>query len=139
MSVLVDTSVWIEFFSKRPAIDLKPLGLLISEHQVVTCLPVQAEILSGEMTGAVRVLVSHAFDGMIFVDADWNLREVWNKVAGLAAACRKERLGLPGIVDRMILLSAQESGSQLWTLDRGLTGLAQVSEVPLFNPISPES
>ncbi len=132
MSVLVDTSVWIEFFHRRPSFDLHTLTTLIEERQVVTCLPVMAELLSGEMTPPVRIAVHQAFDAMTCVDPDWNLPETWRQLIELAIEARKMKVGITGVVDRMILLAARGSGAQLWTLDKKILKLASATDVNLF-------
>ena len=48
MSVLVDTSVWLDFFSARPRVHpalLDHLSLLLEDGQVVTIHPIVAELL----------------------------------------------------------------------------------------------
>ena len=120
MTVLVDTSVWIEFFSPRPVIETAGLELLIGEKRVVTCLPVRAELLSGKIRGEKRHVVVRALDSMVYVDPDWGKKETWDELSGLSDLARCEKVGLPGLVDRMIVLAAKKSGSLLWTLDRKL-------------------
>lgn len=125
MNVLVDTSVWIEFFSRRPRINLVPLELMIEERRTVTCLPILAEMLSGKPAAATRATITHAFESMTFIDPDWKVLDVWHKVADLAQEAYKAKMPVPSLVDRMILLSAREAGARLWTLDLKLDRLAR--------------
>ena len=48
---------------------------------------------------------------------------VFPEVVDLALLGRKRGVGIPGLVDRMILLAARHSEAQLWTLDRKLKKL----------------
>lgn len=123
--VLVDTSVWIEFFHRKSQIDHAKIEELMGERRVVTCRPILAEILSGQMSMEIRRTISLAFSSMTYVDPDWNLSENWHRIAELSLEARKMGLGVPGIVDRMILLSVRESGAMLWTLDKKLQKLAK--------------
>ncbi|MDO8461516.1 MAG: PIN domain-containing protein [Deltaproteobacteria bacterium] len=133
-AVLVDTSVWLEFFKRKSSLDIAPLELLIEERRVATCLPIRAEILSGEIPAKPREALSQSFEAMLSVDPDWKSFFIWQKVVHLALECRRRKIGLPGIVDRMILVAAQESGAVLWTLDRKLKNLALSLSIPVSNP-----
>jgi len=134
MSVLVDSSVWIEFFQPKTFLSLHPLESLIQERDVVTCLPVKTEVLSGKMSGEMRKVIEQAFDAMDFVDLDWNSRETWNSLIEISQKAQKKKVSIPGLVDRMILASCLKSSIILWTLDRKLRGLAQALRHPLFQP-----
>lgn len=134
MKVLVDSSVWIEFFSSRPAIPLDPLESLIEERQIATCLPIKTEVLSGRMSESTRKLLLEAFDAMDFIDLDWNSSKTWEALIEFALLAQKKKASLPGLVDRMILACCQSAGSPLWTLDRKLSNLAKALKLPLFNP-----
>lgn len=130
--VLVDTSVWIEFFRKKPSISVDPLHILIEEKQVVTCLPITAEILSGEIPASKRSVIQDAFNAMVFIDLDWNSKKIWEEITHFALTAKKQGMGIPGLIDRMILLAAQKGSCSLWTLDRKLQQLAKFTKVPLF-------
>lgn len=132
MMTLVDTSVWIEFFKPRPVVDLNPLELLIEERNVVTCRPVKAEVLSGEMSVSTREVITGALESMIPVDPDWNAPATWKNIVALAAKARQKEIGVPGLVDRMILMAALESGATLWTLDKKLKRFALIFGVTLM-------
>lgn len=132
MIVLVDSSVWIEFFHRRPQLDSTQIEGLTEEHRVVTCQPITTEVLSGEMSTETRKTVSLAFSAMACVDPDWSSPETWRKIVELALDARKKGAGVPGIVDRMILLAARESGAVLWTDDKKLGKLASRIGVALY-------
>lgn len=132
MRVLVDSSVWIEFFRPRPSLALGALESLIQERQVVTCLPIKTEVLSGRITGATRTLVQQAFDAMDFVDLDWNSKATWDELIHISLKAQKKRVSIPGIVDRMLLACCLKSNLSLWTLDRKLQKLAMALLNPLF-------
>ena len=133
MNVLVDTSVWIEFFNPKPRFETARLELLIEENLCVTCLPVRAEVLSGKMAPKNRSIILRAFDSLAYADPEWKLKETWDNVADIALRARREKSTLPGLVDRMILLTAQKSGVALWTFDLKLRKLAVILGIPLSN------
>lgn len=135
MRVLVDTSVWIEFFRSRPQLSeesLSFLNLLIVDDRVVTIYPIQAELFSGTISKDRETGIRGAFDAMIHIDLDWNAASTWNELVEKAHKARKASLPIPGIVDRMILAAAEKGETSLWTLDRPLKRLAEEIGVRLF-------
>ncbi|MDL1871451.1 PIN domain nuclease [Deltaproteobacteria bacterium PRO3] len=134
MRVLVDTSVWIEFFGPKDSVSQRALEFLIQEGSVVTCLPVRAEVFSGKINPKLRDRLQKSFDAMDRVDPDWNLVATWDVIANFAARARKSGISVPGLVDRMILASALQGEARLWTLDLGLQRLAKVLGLSLFFP-----
>lgn len=130
--ILVDTSVWIEFFNRKPQINPVELESILEEKRVVTCFPIRAELLSGTMSTPVREVVTRALESLITVDPDWNKPITWQRVVASGMMARKKGIAIPGLVDRMILESALECSAALWTLDKKLKNLARHSEVPLF-------
>lgn len=132
--VLLDTSVWIEYFRPRPQINPAIVALLLEERRVVTCLPVRAELYSGVYFPEARRKFVWAFDASRTIDPDWNAVGTWDQLASFAQVAHRRGLGLPGLVDRMILLAARESDGYLWTLERKLQRLAEAVGVPVFSP-----
>lgn len=130
--VLVDTSVWIEFFAPQSTLPKDFLSVLqahIADGNVVITHPIRAELLSGHITKSHRQTIDHLFMALEFIDLDWSKQEHWDEIAGLAEIARKKGLAIPGIVDRMILLSAQKTGVTLSTLDKALLKLAQAINI----------
>lgn len=136
MKVLVDTSIWIEFFRSRPTLSEASLGflsLLIEDDRAVTILPIQTELLSGRISPRREREIHEALDAIDHVDLDWNAKSTWERLVEFAQIAHKASLPVPGIVDRMILAAAQEVQAMLWTLERPLTRLAERIKVPLFS------
>lgn len=132
--MLVDTSMWVEFFSLRPrasAASIAQLRADILEDRAVIVEPIRAELLSGHIRQAQRTTIVRALAAMRSIDLDWNAREHWNEIIALATTATKHRLAIPGVVDRMILLAAQKAGATICTLDKSLTALASVVGVAL--------
>jgi len=130
--LLVDTSIWIEFFKSKPSLDLHPLELAIEERRVATCLPILAEVLSGGISSKMKPVLLDTFEAMIQIDLDWNSKTVWQEIVSLALKARIKGLGIPGLIDRMILLAAKESHSTLWTLDQKLKRLALLEKLEML-------
>jgi predicted nucleic acid-binding protein len=135
MRVLVDTSVWAEFFRSKPSLaraGLDALGALIEDNQVVTIFPIEAEVLSGRIAKPKENEVRRAFVAIDHVDADWNVRTTWDRIVQLARTAQDANLPVLGIVDRMILLAAETHGVSIWTLEHRLARVATARGIPGF-------
>lgn len=123
--VLVDTSVWIDFFSSSP----KPISLklphLIEARQVVTSFVVLAEVLSGQMQVKTHNAIRDSFQSLGRIDADWNAVETWESVSRIAEEIRSRKLKVPGLVDRMLFFSARQHSALVWTYDLKLGALCR--------------
>ena len=64
--VLVDTSVWVEFFRKPSRLDLPAV---VDVDEVVTCLPVVQEVLQGFREEAAFALARDAMLALPVVEA----------------------------------------------------------------------
>jgi predicted nucleic acid-binding protein len=136
MNVLVDTSIWIEFFHPRPTLSddsFKSLSLLLEDDRAVTIYPIRVELLSGRLETGKKKQIRQAVEVMSHIDPDWNERGVWIRIEEMAEIANRKSLSIPGIVDRMILASAETAGASLWTLDRPLANLASLLKIPLFS------
>jgi predicted nucleic acid-binding protein len=130
--VLIDTSVWIEFFSKRSKISnetIASLKELISNGDAVIMEPIRAEILSGHILSQLRNEILSALDVLDMIDLDWNSRNTWDDIVALADIARSHQLPIPGIVDRMILIAALNANVQIASLDQTLMALARAMKV----------
>ena len=130
--MLVDTSVWAEYFRSRPALSrgqLDALAAQIENDEVVTVLPIEAEVLSGRIAGAKERDIRAAFEAFEHVDLDWNARATWDAIIALAHASQRNSLPTLGVVDRMVLLAAESRRVSLWTLDRALARVAKARGV----------
>lgn len=133
MKVLVDTSVWIEALKKSSKINRVVFDDILEDGRLVTCLPVHAELFSGNISPSLEKVCRRFFELVQFVDLDWNTAKTWEDVIEVARFCYKSRIKVPGLVDRMIFLAGQKSQSQIWTLDNSLLKLAQIVGIN-FNP-----
>lgn len=135
MRVLVDTSVWIEFFRPRPALSETSLATfsdLLTDDCVVTVHPIRAELLSGRLDGGRKVLVSEVLSAVGGIDPDWNGSDVWKRIIEMAGLAHQESLPVPGIVDRMILAAAERARVSLWALDQTMLKLARTLGIHIF-------
>lgn len=123
--IVVDTSVWIEFFRGTDAV-VRKLSLLIDEDQVALAMPVRLEILAGaparEIPRLQRVLgalpQAHPDAGI------WSLLEDWI----VRAARAGQRFG---IADLLVAGIAARASAAVWSLDTDFARMAKLGFVTL--------
>ena len=112
-SVLVDTSVWRDYFAGRPR--ARELGVLLEEDGVVLTHPaVIGELVLGGLAATEQSLLGRLPTAMEVSSPE------------LLAFIRSRRLARRGIgwVDSQLLASALVASAKLWSLDRKLSEAA---------------
>lgn len=135
MIVLIDTSVWAEYFRRRSRLseaEGAALDELIRDDRAAVVQPIRAEILSGRIKREQEKAVRDAFGALRSIDLDWNATATWDAIAGCAKDARGAGIPTVGIVDRMVLLAAERAGAALWSLDGPLRKLAKSRGGNLF-------
>lgn len=129
MSVLADTSIWIEYLRGRePA--ASQLERLVREGDALACGPVLAELLAGARSDAdAQELL--ALTSLRFVEVT---RQTWRHTGEVARALR----GLGEIVpllDVAIGVACAQARVPLWTHDRHFAQLrSALPELELYVP-----
>jgi predicted nucleic acid-binding protein len=110
--ILIDTSVWIEFFKQNPVYATE-LEALLKKRMVVTIEPIFSELLFGarndkEMKRILsywNLLPRIAFTGDTLLSS-----------ADFANQHNYHNLGI-GLIDAVIIKAAEENSCRIWTLD----------------------
>ena len=136
MRVLVDTSVWIDFFNGHPSPEAEILaGLIEDEVELLTCGVVVAEFMQGiRDKKALERLEFH------FRDMDWLTPEepqTYLSAAELYRRLRAQGITIRSTIDCLIAVLAQDHGAFLLAKDRDMrliveSGLLEVREFPLL-------
>jgi predicted nucleic acid-binding protein len=125
--ILVDTSVWIEFFRGR---DRNVVSRLRAEHDLDAVglpAPVRIELLSGARAKGVPRLQR----ALSALPTFYPTRDTWNQIERWAM--RSAALGHRfGVSDLLIAALAAERGAQLWSLDGDFRQMAKLRFVKLF-------
>ena len=122
--VLVDSSVWIDFFrgDKNTIARLDPL---LRDDRAAVSGPIVAEVTSGALTPATFQQLRTRLGALTTLEAP---SDQWDRVA--AARFSLARQGTQAhIVDLLIALTAAAANHTLLTRDRDFTAIARV--VPL--------
>lgn len=121
--VLVDTSVWIATFRKRPATSLESI---VDFDDIVTCLPVVQEVLQGFRDERALALAREAMQALPTVESPMPAA-VFHHAADLYRAARRAGLTVRSGVDCLIASCALRHGLEVLHDDRDYDVLAQVS------------
>lgn len=124
MHVLVDTSVWIDYF--RGSGDSKNLDLLIDENLIVTNEIVLAELLPylkiKKQTKVIALL--HEINK---IQLDIN----WKEIIEYQVKCLESGTNGIGIPDLIIAQNAKQNGSKVYSLDKHFRLLNKVLNIDL--------
>ena len=126
--IVVDTSIWIDFFRGRTP-TVETLSDLLERDEVAMPIPVKIEILSG----ARRIELGHldrllsALPVLHPTDETWKRVEAW-VTTGRAVGHRF------GFGDLLIAAVAAEHDCAIWSADRDFARLARLGLVTLAAP-----
>jgi predicted nucleic acid-binding protein len=121
--VLVDTSVWIEVFRRRPRVRLETL---VDFDEVVTCLPVVQEVLQGFRDERAFATAREALRAVPIVESPLRA-EVVDDAIGLYRAARRAGYTVRSGVDCLIAACALRNRLPVLHHDRDYDLLARVS------------
>jgi predicted nucleic acid-binding protein len=130
VTVLADTSVWVEYLRRGQAGKSARLDDLLARGEVVLCGPVVAELVAGAAT-ARRAELTALLNALPWVDLR---RPEWVQVGELAARLRDHGV-TTALTDVEIAVAAVAAGAELWTWDSDFARIAEVlGSLSLFAP-----
>ena len=110
MSVLVDTSIWVEYF--RTGDNSEKLDFLIDENLIVTNDLILAELIPFLKIQNQRKLINLLLNINRFV-----LSVNWNQIIEYQYKCLKNGLNGIGIQDLIIAQNAKQNHCEIYSLD----------------------
>ncbi len=114
--VLVDTTVWIDFFANKTTPQVSVLDLLLAEGEdVCTCGIVLAEILQGIRDDSAYRKTKSYFENLIYLPIN---QKIFIKSANIYRGLRKNGITIRKSLDCMIAAIAIEHHVQLLHNDR---------------------
>ena len=128
--VLVDTSVWMEYFDRKNPSVRGDLNALLRQGEVATAGLVLAELRHGcRSTPQVRGLLQ-AMEPLVYLEAD---RDTWLRAGELAAECSARGFRI-AIGDSLLAALAMRESASIFTLDRDFE---RIPRLRLFRKQSP--
>ena len=125
MQVLVDTSVWIDYF--RGGGDSISLDLLIDENLIVT-----NEIVLAELLPYLKIKKQPKVISLLHEINKTQLDINWKEIIEFQVKCLESGANGIGIPDLIIAQNAKQSGSKVYSLDKHFRLLNQVLGVDLY-------
>ena len=126
MSVLVDTSVWIEYF--RTGSDLEKLDFLIDENLIVINDLILAELVPFLKVRNQRKIIK-LLNNIYKLDMSIN----WNQIIEFQFKCLKNGLNGIGIPDLLIVQNAKQNRCDIYTLDRHFELMKDILKLQLMD------
>lgn len=122
--VLVDTSVWIEFFKQESETGDR-LSELIIKNVVWTCGIVLFEIIQGVRTENEKATLLETLSTLPYVEMT---QPLWQRAGELSASLKKKGVNLP-LSDIFIAAICLEHNLRIFTLDKHF---AQIPGVKIY-------
>jgi predicted nucleic acid-binding protein len=120
--IIVDTSIWIEFFKANEPY-FTQLKDLLDTSRVLAVECIFAELLQGARTERERSIIKDYWINLPKHDETDLLIE-----AGILSSENKWISKGIGLIDSVILFIARKTSSRIWTLDRKLNSILDDSE-----------
>jgi hypothetical protein len=110
MPILVDTSVWIEYF--RHGKNLERLDFIIDENLVVT-----NDLILAELIPFLKIRKQNKIISLLHNINKLPININWEQIIEFQYKCLKNGLNGVGIPDLIIAQNAKQNGCEVYTLD----------------------
>jgi predicted nucleic acid-binding protein len=124
--VIPDTSIWIDFFRKKPDVFLK-MKELLENRAILAVECIFGELLQGCKDKEEIDVVKGYWQNLPKVDQYSSFIE-----AGEISAMEKFLSKGVGLIDAVLIVSLRKTKSQIWTLDKKL--LSVLSKEEIYSP-----
>jgi predicted nucleic acid-binding protein len=125
MSVLVDTSVWIEYF--RHGKDLEKLDFIIDENLVVT-----NDLILTELVPFLKVRKQSKLISLLHNIKKLRLSIDWDQLVEFQYKCLKSGLNGVGLPDLIIAQNARQNDCEIYTLDNHFQFIKNIIKLDLI-------
>jgi len=125
MSVLVDTSIWIEYF--RSGNDSERLDFLIDENLIVI-----NDLILAELVPFFKVRNQKKIVGLLYNINKLSLSINWDQLIEFQFKCLKNGLNGIGIPDLILAQNAQQNRCEIYSLDNHFRLMKDILELQLL-------
>ena len=125
MTVLVDTSIWIEYFRSGNNSDI--LDFLIDENLIVT-----NDLILAELIPSLRVQNQRRIIKLLHSINKIELLINWDQIIEFQFKCIKNGLNGIGIPDLIIAQNAKQNHCKIYTLDRHFELMKDIVKLQLI-------
>lgn len=125
MSVLVDTSIWVEYF--RNGHNVEKLDYLIDENQVVI-----NDLILAELTPFLKIQNQRKLVTLLHQIYKLSMVVNWDQLIDYQYKCLKKGINGIGIPDLLITQNAKQNHCSIYSLDNHFKLMAKVLKIDLF-------
>lgn len=125
--IIIDTSIWIEFFrGNQPYFD--QVSELIDNNDIIGLSPVFGELLQGAKNNNERSIITDFWNNIYKINED----DLFIHAGAESSRSKWLDKGV-GLIDSVIITAAKNSTAFVWSLDKKLLKLITIEEK--YNPI----
>ncbi len=125
MDVLVDTSIWIDYFKEGN--DLTDLDVLIDENLVVT-----NDLILAELIPYLKIKKQFTVIKLLQEISRIPLQINWDEIVEFQVRCLKAGANGVGIPDLLIAQNAKVNNCKIYSIDKHFRLLKQVINIKLY-------
>jgi predicted nucleic acid-binding protein len=125
MSVLIDSSVWIEYF--RNGNNYEKVDFLIDENLVVT-----NDLILAELTPFLKIRKQNNLIDLLHTIEKSMINIKWDQIIELQYQCLQNGLNGVGIPDLILVQNAMQNVSKIYSLDKHFWGMKDFLELEVF-------
>jgi len=127
MPILVDTSVWIEYFRHGEGVDA--LDSLIDRDLVVT-----NDLILVELLPSIRIRGQHELASLLCEVSKLDIDIDWERIASYQYECLSKGINGLGVPDLIIAQNSKQNRCPIYTLDKHFKLMRDVIGFQLFEP-----
>lgn len=126
MSVLVDTSAWVEYF--RSGNNYEIVDFLIDENLVVT-----NDIILAELIPFLKIRKENKLVRLLNNIKKNEITAVWEQIIEFQTKCLRKGLNGIGIPDLLIAQNAKQNNVKIYSMDKHFELMKPVIRIHLFS------
>lgn len=128
LQVLIDTSIWIEYFRGKDQELVESVKDLIRTRRATLCGIVLSELLAGVRVRKSRDTLKQTLDALEYAEVS---RDTWILAGELSNNLKHQGISVP-LTDLILAALALENDSELFTLD---SHFERIPEIKRFKPV----
>lgn len=125
MSVIIDSSVWLEYFRKGN--NSEKVDFLIDEDLIVT-----NDLILAELTPFLMMRKQEKLLKLLHNINKLAIKISWDQLVDFQCSCLQNGLNGVGIPDLIIVQNAIQNDSQIYSLDKHFTSMSVFLDVKIF-------
>jgi len=127
--ILIDTSIWIEYFRDKSSPIAEKLDRILAEDEV--CVPkiVMAELIRGAKSEKEISIIEDFFDAFHIIDQK---EDSWIKAGKLSYKLKKKGKNIH-IFDCYIAIIGQDNGCRVLTLNRRFKEIQKITDISIVD------